>query len=49
MLTGMQKPTSGAAKAFGIDLFEGKTSSNFISVCHQHNVLLFKMSVFENL
>lgn len=49
MLTGMIKATSGTANAFGIDLLAGKASENLISVCPQHNVLLTKLTVYENL
>ena len=50
MLTGLERPTSGTATAFGIDLFkEQQTVKDFIGVCPQHDVLFEKMTVRENL
>lgn len=50
MLTGLIKPKSGTAHAFGKDLLaDQKNLMDFIGVCPQENVLLEKLTVFENL
>lgn len=50
MLIGEEKPTSGSATAFGIDLFgEQRDEVDFLGVCPQENVLFEKMTVYENL
>ena len=50
MLTGQEKPTSGSAVAFDVDLFKDYQSvTDFIGVCPQENVLFEKMTVLENL
>ena len=50
MLTGQEKPTSGSAKAFDIDLFKDyRDAVDFIGVCPQENILFDKLTVYENL
>ena len=50
MLIGEEKPTSGSASAFNIDLFSDyRDAVDFLGVCPQENVLFEKMTVYENL
>jgi len=50
MLTGLERPTSGAANAFGIDLLNNQEEvTDFIGICPQENVLFEKMTCEENL
>lgn len=49
MIQGQIKATSGAATAYGVNLLTLESSPDMISVCPQHNVLLTKMTVRENL
>jgi ABC-type multidrug transport system ATPase subunit len=43
------KANGGAATAFNKDLLKLESSTNMLSVCPQHNVLLTKMTVKENI
>lgn len=49
-LSGLVKPTTGSATAFGLDIFnKPEEAADFLGVCPQDDVLLEKMSVIENL
>ena len=50
MLIGQEKPTSGSATAFGVNLFkDDRNEVDFIGVCPQEDSLFEKMTVKENL
>ena len=50
MLMGELAPTSGSAKAFGKDLFRDQQNlADFIGACPQENVLLEKLTTYQNL
>lgn len=49
MLTRELKPTSGKASAFGVDLLSEADTVDIVQFCPQKNILIDKMTVFENL
>ena len=50
ILTGLEKPTSGAASAFGVDLFgDPEQAKQLVGMCPNYDVLFHKMTVKENL
>jgi len=49
MLTREIKPTSGKATAFGVDLLGDGDIVDLVQFCPQSNILIDKMTVYENL
>ncbi len=49
MLTRELKPTAGSATAYGVNLFSEGDLVDLVQFCPQNNILLEKMTVYENL
>ena len=50
MLTGLIKPTSGRAEAFGIDMFHDMDEiRKILGVCPQHDILFRNLTPVEHL